>query len=74
MRRARDQRRVEVVAGGAGADRRRVLGAQPLDVVADPRQHHVAVVQLAEHLLEVAGAPAGDVRRVAEAEPVASST
>ena len=50
-----------------GPARRGRPGAQ-LSVVADTGQHHLAVVDLAEDVLEVAGPAARDVGRPAEAE------
>ncbi len=46
----------------------RVLGPKRRQVGLDPGQHHVAVVQLAEQVLEVAGTAPRRLRRLAEAE------
>ena len=64
-----DESRVEVGSvTGAPSDRLGVLGAKLGEVVSDARQHHVAVVQLAEHVLEVACAPPPGLAGAAEAE------
>src|SRR6185437_15504794 len=47
---------------------RRIGSLQLLEVLANPGQHHVAVVDLAEDVLQIAGAPPGGVGGATEAE------
>ena len=56
MRSPGGERRMEIFGlAGALADRIRVGLAKVGQVALDPRQHDVAVVELAENLLQVAG-------------------
>src|SRR5947209_4747514 len=69
MRRPRRKPRIQVVGtAGSLANRLRVRVAKLGEVALHAREHHVAVVQLAEDLLEIASPPASDLRAAPEAE------